>query len=337
MSLVNRKEKKSEKWEPKLIGYVLNEMQNKKKLVSRATRIKGSPYDAERVIDMQEQLRKAGYNIAVDGLWGPRTQKAYDDYLAKNSNTVPGTIHVSDSGQTAGEPYEVVYTSREGTINPTNARSVDKDIKTLSKEEAGKLYQNGTGKADAGLSFLYHISLPEFLPMLHSSGLKNQIASEIAYTEGLDKKDRERDPHPKRNEGKTYIGYVTHGKMTEQDYNVNKQSASNNATGKTMGGYRYIVNPDGSVDVIDDYSFHITRDFSKTDTNGQPYVYRTEKDPYENKPIMGLINDLPHVIKNGNKIEDLLENFATRQGKSRSNDIHFRPGEINSRNRKYND
>lgn len=30
MSLVNRKEKKSEKWEPKLIGYVLNEMQNKK-------------------------------------------------------------------------------------------------------------------------------------------------------------------------------------------------------------------------------------------------------------------------------------------------------------------
>ena len=52
---------------------------------------------------------------------------------------------------------------------------------------------------------------------------------------------------------------------------------------------------------------------------------------------MGLINDLPHVIKNGNKIEDLLENFATRQGKSRSNDIHFRPGEINSRNRKYND
>lgn len=54
MSLVNRKEKKSEKLESKLIGYVLNEMQNKKKLVSRATRIKGSPYDAERVIDMQE-------------------------------------------------------------------------------------------------------------------------------------------------------------------------------------------------------------------------------------------------------------------------------------------
>lgn len=44
-----------------------------KRLVSRAARIKGSPYDAERVIDMQEQLRKAGYNIAVDGLWGPKT------------------------------------------------------------------------------------------------------------------------------------------------------------------------------------------------------------------------------------------------------------------------
>lgn len=307
-----------------------------KKLVSRATRIKGSPYDAERVINMQEQLRKAGYNIAVDGLWGPKTQKAYDDYQAKKSNTIPGVIHVSDSGQTAGKPYEVIYTSREGTMNPANAQSVDKDIKTLSKQEAGKLYQNDTGMLDAGLSYLYHVFLPESLSMLHSPGLKNQVAAEIAYVEGLDKKDRERDPHPQGNEGKTYVGYVTHGKMTEQDQNVNKQSVDNNATGKTMGGYRYVVNPDGSVDVSDGYSFHVVRDFSRPGVDGQPYVYRTEKDPYENKPFIGLINDLPHVINNGYKIDDLAENFATRQGKSRTNNIHFRPGEINSRNRKYN-
>ena len=104
-----------------------------------------------------------------------------------------------------------------------------------------------------------------------------------------------------------------------------------------MGGYRYIVNPDGSVDVADDYAFHVVRDFSRAGVDGQPHVYRTEKDPYENKPFIGLVNDLPHVVRNGYKVEDMLENFATRQGKRRRNDIHFRPGEINSRNGKYND
>ena len=54
-------------------------------------------------------------------------------------------------------------------------------------------------------------------------------------------------------------------------------------------------------------------------------------------PLKQGLRHLPHVIRNGYKVEDLLENFATRQGKNRSNDIHFRPGEINSRNGKYND
>lgn len=81
----------------------------KQKNLSRVTRIKGSPYDAERVIDMQEQLRKAGYNIAADGLWGPRAQKAYDDYLAKQQQEAKQDLLKNNpvimGGVLSGTPY----------------------------------------------------------------------------------------------------------------------------------------------------------------------------------------------------------------------------------------
>ena len=39
----------------------------------------GSSYSSETAA-IQQKLRNAGYNIAVDGIWGPKTQAAYDDY-----------------------------------------------------------------------------------------------------------------------------------------------------------------------------------------------------------------------------------------------------------------
>ena len=34
------------------------------------------------------------------------------------------------------------------------------------------------------------------------------------------------------------------------------------------------VNDDGSVDVIDPYAFNVVRDFSRTNSKGDPYVYK---------------------------------------------------------------
>lgn len=39
-----------------------------------------TPKDIKR---MQKQLRDGGYDIAVDGLWGPRSRAAYEDYNRK--------------------------------------------------------------------------------------------------------------------------------------------------------------------------------------------------------------------------------------------------------------
>ena len=47
----------------------------------------GGGYDAETAA-IQQQLKDAGYEIVVDGIWGPKTQEAYDDYKSKG-NTSP--------------------------------------------------------------------------------------------------------------------------------------------------------------------------------------------------------------------------------------------------------
>ena len=39
----------------------------------------GGDYNADTA-EIQQQLKDAGYDIAVDGIWGPKTQAAYDDY-----------------------------------------------------------------------------------------------------------------------------------------------------------------------------------------------------------------------------------------------------------------
>ena len=65
----------------------------------------GGSYDSETAA-IQQQLVDAGYNIAVDGVWGPKTQAAYEEYNSKNGgkpdnnsagNNPVDTGNVSDS------------------------------------------------------------------------------------------------------------------------------------------------------------------------------------------------------------------------------------------------
>ena len=44
-----------------------------------------SKYNADTA-KTQQMLKDAGYDIAVDGVWGPETQKAYDDYQKNGGN-----------------------------------------------------------------------------------------------------------------------------------------------------------------------------------------------------------------------------------------------------------
>ena len=86
----------------------------------------------------------------------------------------------------------------------------------------------------------------------------------------------------------TYIGYNTHGKLSKQSGNINKQTNKNNATSKVMGGYRYRINSDNSIDVEDPYVFNVTRDFTRKNSKGNAYVYRQGEDPYANREWAGL-------------------------------------------------
>lgn len=264
------------------------------------------------VARIQDNLWKQGYfgdiayEKAVDGRWGKMTQDAYNkSKLGKKSNN---TVD-NNRGKT--------------TQNTDNA------VKSINKREASELYKNGTGSTDVYSTGAFHLLAPERLDMPHSSGLKDQVAAEIAYTEGLPISQREKDPHNVK--GVTYIGYGTHGRLSGQNENVNKQSNKNNATAKVFGGYRYRINSDGSVDVEDPYSFNIVRDFTRKNSQGDPYVYQSGEDPYAEHEWQGLWHDLT-TSGEGKSIQNLAENFMTRQGKKRNNNIHFAPGEINDRN-----
>lgn len=59
----------------------------------------GGAYDANTAA-VQQQLKDAGYDIVVDGIWGPKTQAAYDDY---NSG---GGGNDNDTGGGGGSYYD---------------------------------------------------------------------------------------------------------------------------------------------------------------------------------------------------------------------------------------
>ena len=153
----------------------------------------GKNYNPEAIRARQRKLIAAGYDLGksgADGDWGAKSKAAWEQYQAKNNKTSTTKIPNNQTQPTSNE------------------------IKSISQEEAQQLYQNGTGKVDTYLTGLFHMIMPESVTMPHSNGLKDQVAAEIAYTEGLDKSKREVDPHNIK--GGTYIGYGTHGTMSGQ-------------------------------------------------------------------------------------------------------------------------
>lgn len=62
------------------------------------------------IIKMQKQLKDGGYNVSVDGLWGPQSRAAYEDYNRKlMGNKLYSQNYGDDSEQAFAKALEEAY------------------------------------------------------------------------------------------------------------------------------------------------------------------------------------------------------------------------------------
>lgn len=62
------------------------------------------------IIKMQKQLRDGGYSVSVDGVWGPQSRAAYDDYNRKlMGNKLYNQNYGDDSEQAFANALEDAY------------------------------------------------------------------------------------------------------------------------------------------------------------------------------------------------------------------------------------
>ena len=307
-------------------------------------------YLKSNALTMQQQLKELGYDLGtsgknkdgVDGSWGGKSQTALDKaladgYIFKDGKLVTPEPEKKSSSLSTVQSTFVPYGYNAAFVMRNQPKKPTQEAQTT--EELQQLYQQGPGSGQVLGSYLYHIIAPKSWSMPHSDGLKDQVAAGIKYSESLPDQEKEADSTTKRRtnaDGSHYIGYNTWGTLAGQSGNVNEQGNAGNGASKILGGLRYKFNEDGSVDVTDVYGFNIIRDFSTLDGKGRP-VARNKKDandPYMGHPWKGLWHDLnqPHSeVTSWTGLQHLAENFGTRQGKTRTNNIHYDAGEITTR------
>ena len=109
----------------------------------------------------QEELVNAGYNITVDGDWGPKSQKAWDDYQqkinAKKEQWQPNQEDLRADGTQKGTGYLGVMKRPDGGVSSEISIGVEIDgkeveipsmVPTLNKEELDYLLNNPVNKPD---------------------------------------------------------------------------------------------------------------------------------------------------------------------------------------------
>lgn len=64
--------------------------------------------DKAAIKRMQRQLRDGGYDIAVDGIWGTKSQAAYDDY---NRKLMGSKLYNQNYGDIVGQPENKLFES----------------------------------------------------------------------------------------------------------------------------------------------------------------------------------------------------------------------------------
>lgn len=93
-----------------------------------------SSSDAQAIIAAQQGLNDAGYRVAVDGIWGPQTERALNQYTASNqTGTMSGSSSSNNSSMDSG--------AGEG-MSMGNSSSVSNSRANNSTDNAG---DSGTG------------------------------------------------------------------------------------------------------------------------------------------------------------------------------------------------
>lgn len=122
-----------------------------------------------------------------------------------------------DKGTTLEQAVDGVMGSKTRQALERKRNHHQQQIKPLNLQEAQQQYQNQNGLINSGISYLYHVIMPQSSPMPHASKLKDQMAAAVAY-DVSDQGFKE-----KRKNGQNMIGYKTYGKLSGQSPNVNEQ------------------------------------------------------------------------------------------------------------------
>lgn len=98
------------------------------------------------------------YEKAVDGIIGKNTRAALQ--------------RAAELGYSVDESGKLVKTNTQAQII-ANSNNKNISIKPISLEIAKDLYKNGDGTANAIAAAIYHVLMPDGIPMLHSQKVKN--------------------------------------------------------------------------------------------------------------------------------------------------------------------
>ena len=107
----------------------------------------GSSSYSSSTAQTQQMLKNAGYNIAVDGIWGPKTQAAWDDYQAKQKQQVSSGLSTEAAQEekikeknthqwkiyTPGGSYITTYTGTTAGVNASFPTSSYKRVQVYKK------------------------------------------------------------------------------------------------------------------------------------------------------------------------------------------------------------
>lgn len=116
----------------------------------------GGTYDP-KVAEIQRELKnKGGYNIAVDGIWGPKTQQAYDWYYGDESGSpgIQGMQKLKQSGvdiQAQNKKEHDALDAQNKTSRMNNAKHLQAELSKMGMspaEQAAKLRQTFPGEAE---------------------------------------------------------------------------------------------------------------------------------------------------------------------------------------------
>lgn len=171
------KEEAKRKWDQSyesnsIINNGVTSPEYKDQIVKRRDRVLNYQGQRGKNAALQDQLFNIGafgnmaYEKAVDGIIGKNTRAALQ--------------RAAELGYSVDEAGKLVKTNTQAQII-ANSNNKNISIKPISLEIAKDLYKNGDGTANAIAAAIYHVLMPDGIPMLHSQKVKNQVAAIIGY------------------------------------------------------------------------------------------------------------------------------------------------------------